>query len=480
MILSSISIGSKPSYFSEGSLLFSDLNGSYTADQSLVVPVSGVLDLTSTTTFTVESWVYPTSSLGDQITVFGDTAGYTKWWSLSFNTNTNTLLFYWIDNILGGKEITGYDVSQTIPLSGWTHVAISVNSGTTKMFINGTELGLTGDVIPFSGTAGSTSQLQVGNWVNNGSNRFNLKGNLSNLRVNNTTALYTSGFTPSYLLTPVLGTSLLLKTRSSGPIYDSSPQHVNVTNINSVGWSSNSTAPDGLSPSKASSSAYQIKTDYPSSTDGLYWIKNSNISGGTPFQIYADMTTLGGGWTLILSNHSQTGWTFENSILKNQTTPPSDPVSITQNYSIIAYADYIKKSQSNFNYMFDANIRGFNGGAYTALSGYSFIERASGQTRGDAFQNTNGWRKNISELSRFPYNDGVTTGTWDYNQGSIEFRMPFYTNESCCGPDGNAFITTNGQDGSWWGTLVTGNWNPVAPWMGDYLQYPDRIWYWVR
>ena len=219
-----------------GSLVFSLIPPSgYTADQSLIVPVSGVLDLTTTTTFTVESWVYPTSSLGDQITVFGDTQGYTKWWSLSFNTNNNTLLFYWIDN-LGGKEITGYDVSQTIPLSGWTHMAVSVNSGTTKMFINGTELGLTGDVIPFIGTAASTSQLQVGNWVNNGTNRFNLKGNLSNLRVNNTTALYTSSFTPLYPLTSISGTSLLLLTDGNSPTSDSSGNDVSVVNSGGITW----------------------------------------------------------------------------------------------------------------------------------------------------------------------------------------------------------------------------------------------------
>ena len=73
------------------------------------------------------------------------------------------------------------------------------------------------------------------------------------------------------------------------------------------------------------------------------------------------------------------------------------------------------------------------------------------------------------------------TGSWEYNDSSVEFRMPFYTNESAFGPDGNAFITTNGADGSWWGTLVTGNWNPVAPWMNPVgMGYPSIIWYWVR
>jgi len=60
--------------------------------------------------------------------------------------------------------------------------------------------------------------------------------------------------------------------------------------------------PDGSSAAKASTSAYQIKQDYPSSTDGIYWIKNTNINSGNAFQIYADMTTNGGGWMLLNSS----------------------------------------------------------------------------------------------------------------------------------------------------------------------------------
>jgi len=61
-------------------------------------------------------------------------------------------------------------------------------------------------------------------------------------------------------------------------------------------------APNGLSQDQAAPSAYAIKQNYPASTDGLYWISNPNVYNGTPFQVYADMTTDGGGWILLNSS----------------------------------------------------------------------------------------------------------------------------------------------------------------------------------
>lgn len=56
---------------------------------------------------------------------------------------------------------------------------------------------------------------------------------------------------------------------------------------------------NGLTESSAAINGRQIKMAYPNSTDGIYWIKNPNINGGTPFQVYIDMTTDGGGWMLL-------------------------------------------------------------------------------------------------------------------------------------------------------------------------------------
>ncbi|MEH6408696.1 MAG: LamG domain-containing protein [Leeuwenhoekiella sp.] len=56
---------------------------------------------------------------------------------------------------------------------------------------------------------------------------------------------------------------------------------------------------DGLTQETAGVSAHQIKQDFSSAPDGVYWISNSKINDGIPFQVYADMTTDGGGWMLL-------------------------------------------------------------------------------------------------------------------------------------------------------------------------------------
>lgn len=208
---------------------------------------------------------------------------------------------------------------------------------------------------------------------------------------------------------------------------------------------------DGSSAGRAGNSAYQIKQDYPASTDGLYWISNSNINGGAPFQIYADMTTDGGGWTLILCNKAPNpGWSNAQAILRNENSP-----SINSNYSIIAWADHIKKSGSGFQYMIDANTRRSYGGIWTANSNYSFLSTTNANT-------------NITLNTKF--------GSWNYADSGIEERMPWYA------PGSQGLITTsNSPNGEWWGTLVAnGGWTP-APWLGCCgMGDPGIIWYWVR
>ena len=223
------------------------------------------------------------------------------------------------------------------------------------------------------------------------------------------------------------------------------------------------TAKDGLTSATASTSAYQIKQDFPSATDGFYWIQNANINGGVAIKIYADMTTNGGGWTLIMKNSTYVGWTYANAISLNTSMPYTTNAEVistsSANYSIIRWADYIKKSTTGFQYMMDANARLTYGGIWTANANYSFTSSSNANT-------------NITLNTSF-------SPTWSYNNDGVEARMPWYSNHGA----GDAFITSDGNNGGWWGTLITdGGWNP-APWMGQLGStggYPGIIWYWVR
>jgi hypothetical protein len=159
-----------------GGAMYFDGTGDY-----LVVP-SSVLHLFGTQAFTVEAWVYTTTTKQYQ-NIYGTHNGDTNW---VVRLLDNKIMMY-----TGSADITGATV---LAINTWYHVA-AVREGTgtnqTKLYVNGTL-----DVTGTNATNYTTqSQAWIGAQINNpGATYF--QGYIADLRVTRGYARYTNNFTP--------------------------------------------------------------------------------------------------------------------------------------------------------------------------------------------------------------------------------------------------------------------------------------------
>ena len=63
---------------------------------------------------------------------------------------------------------------------------------------------------------------------------------------------------------------------------------------------------DGTTPETAGASCWGIKQRFPTSANGLFWIRTATLVA--PEQFTCDMTTNGGGWVLI--GRGREGWNW--------------------------------------------------------------------------------------------------------------------------------------------------------------------------
>jgi hypothetical protein len=198
--------------------VYFDGTGDYLSiSSSAIVP-------TSQSTFTIEGWLFmtanPVSGSNIQPAMFGDMAAtsFGNYMSMGpVGAGPYYFGFYWFDGAT--KSVKGNTV---LSLSTWYHLAVSVSSNTIRLFVDGVLQTLTGTTT-LTNRSGSMGTYAIGLFDNSG-----ITGFVSNLRVVNGTAVYTSTFTPSTTpLTAIANTSLL--TCQSTTIIDNSTNAFSIT-----------------------------------------------------------------------------------------------------------------------------------------------------------------------------------------------------------------------------------------------------------
>ena len=210
---------------------------------------SQYLDIASTTAFgfgtadfTIECWWRPTVNQRSDVLDFWSTPSSNPTTRFDFGRITSTTLDLYTDSSPGGSgaKITGPSIASL--LNAWHHIAITRQSGSIKMWVDGTQAGSTysANVLDM-GTGGMALRIMGDhNASGNGS------GNLSNIRVVRGVAVYTGTFTvptSPLALTQNAGTNIsaitagqtqLLLPLNTLPFTDSSTNALSVTNTGTV------------------------------------------------------------------------------------------------------------------------------------------------------------------------------------------------------------------------------------------------------
>ena len=163
--------------YGTGSIYF-DGTGDY-----LTIPANSLLTF-GTNDFTLECWIYPVASTGDNgiwdsRSVDLSATGFT----LSLTDAEKIQVYSDTQKILG---------SSTISLNTWTHIALTRSNGIMRLFVNGT---IDGSVTNTQNFIDTNFFIGKGVWANS-----EFEGYLDEVRITKGIARYTSNFTPSQIV----------------------------------------------------------------------------------------------------------------------------------------------------------------------------------------------------------------------------------------------------------------------------------------
>ena len=185
-----------------GSFIFNG-NGNY-----IIYPYNSSYNF-GTNNFTIECWYYPTSFQNYSAILCQDNGA---------NANCNFDFFVKADgtvqfsSYIGATEVR-VTSSASLSANTWSHIALVRNGSAFNVYINGTSSGTPGSNSSSLNT--NTLGYTSGRVENTGSN-LGILGYVSNLRVVNGTAVYTSNFTAPTSPLPVIPNTVLLTSLGTG------------------------------------------------------------------------------------------------------------------------------------------------------------------------------------------------------------------------------------------------------------------------
>jgi hypothetical protein len=170
--------------------------------------------------FTIEMWVYATTTARDFVIGSISNAAGLGSWMIMFN-DSQPIRFFCRYNT---GTVLDYQVgSGTFPINQWVHLAVTRSGANLRVFQNGTQVGTTNTTLSTFSIDNATNNYYVASSTD--PSEF-YTGYLSGTRLLVGTALYTTTFTPPTAPpTAVTNTALLLNYTNSG-IFDSTAKNV--------------------------------------------------------------------------------------------------------------------------------------------------------------------------------------------------------------------------------------------------------------
>ena len=281
----------------------------------------------SSSDFTIETWVYATTTARDFVIGSIRNADGAGSWVIMFN-DSQPIRFFCRYN--GGSTLDYQVGSGTFPTNQWVHLAVTRSGANLRVFQNGTQVGTTNTTLSTFSIDNASTNYYVASSTD--PSEF-YTGYLSGTRLLVGTALYTTTFTPPTAPpTAITNTTLLLNYTNAG-IFDSAAKNVMETAGNAqvsttqAKWGTTSMAFDGTGDwlFLNSSAPSPIALGGGDFTVEMWLYPNSSYSGAFAGLMDSRTTTDGAGLVYFgyTNTANQIGWKDNNTFVVTGTVTQS-------------------------------------------------------------------------------------------------------------------------------------------------------------